>query len=45
MTVWGVNASVPVDGVHRHFASLYEAVPDILAFTRDSHRDSTVQVP
>ncbi|MFF8478861.1 HAD family hydrolase [Streptomyces sp. NPDC015414] len=33
MTVWGVNTAAPVDGVHRHFASLREAVPDILAFT------------
>ncbi|MFI7408428.1 HAD family hydrolase [Streptomyces sp. NPDC049627] len=33
MTVWGVNATVPVEGVHRHFASLREAAPHILAFT------------
>lgn len=33
MTVWGVNAPVAVDGVHRHFASLREAVRDILAFS------------
>ncbi|MFI1170729.1 HAD-IA family hydrolase [Streptomyces melanogenes] len=32
MTVWGVNAPAPVDGVHRHFASLEEAAPEILAF-------------
>ena len=32
MTVWGVNATVPVEGVHRHFASLREAAPHILAF-------------
>ncbi|MFI6090653.1 HAD family hydrolase [Streptomyces sp. NPDC051218] len=38
MTVWGVNAQAPVDGVHRHFASLREAVPDILAFAASSHR-------
>ncbi|WP_369249318.1 HAD-IA family hydrolase [Streptomyces sp. R41] len=31
MTVWGVNAP-EVDGVHRHFGSLREAVPEILAF-------------
>ncbi|MFE9022746.1 HAD family hydrolase [Streptomyces sp. NPDC007808] len=31
MTVWGVNAAVPVEGVHRHFASLSEAAPHILA--------------
>ncbi|MEV6730998.1 MULTISPECIES: HAD-IA family hydrolase [unclassified Streptomyces] len=42
MTVWGVNTAVPVDGVHRHFASLREAVPDILAFATGSHRDSAV---
>ncbi|MEU9015728.1 HAD-IA family hydrolase [Streptomyces sp. NPDC048479] len=42
MTVWGVNAPVPVDGVHRHFGSLREAVPDILAFATGSRRDSTV---
>ncbi|MFJ8541522.1 HAD family hydrolase [Streptomyces sp. NPDC093586] len=34
MTVWGVNAEVAVAGVHRHFGSLREAVPDILAFVR-----------
>ncbi|MFJ5288626.1 HAD family hydrolase [Streptomyces sp. NPDC088348] len=33
MTVWGVNTPVAVDGVHRHFGSLREAVRDILAFT------------
>ncbi|MCX4751076.1 HAD-IA family hydrolase [Kitasatospora sp. NBC_01287] len=33
MTVWGVNAPVAVDGVHRHFGSLREAVRDILAVT------------
>ncbi|MFI1104130.1 HAD family hydrolase [Streptomyces melanogenes] len=32
MTVWGVNAPAPVDGAHRHFASLKEAGPEILAF-------------
>jgi sugar-phosphatase len=32
MTVWGVNAPAPVDGVHRHFGSLREAVRDVLAF-------------
>jgi sugar-phosphatase len=34
MTVWGVNTAAAVAGVHRHFASLREAVPDILAFAR-----------
>ncbi|MER6715480.1 HAD-IA family hydrolase [Streptomyces sp. NPDC000877] len=33
MTVWGVNATAPVESVHRHFASLREAVPHILAWT------------
>nr|BBJ48267.1 hypothetical protein SAVMC3_08960 [Streptomyces avermitilis] len=33
MTVWGVNAPVAVDGVHRHFGSLREAIRDILAVT------------
>ncbi|MEU0110935.1 MULTISPECIES: HAD-IA family hydrolase [unclassified Streptomyces] len=33
MTVWGVNATAPVEGVHRHFTSLREAVPHILAWT------------
>ncbi|MFD9791624.1 HAD-IA family hydrolase [Streptomyces sp. NPDC059070] len=32
MTVWGVNTPVAVEGVHRHFGSLREAVRDILAF-------------
>lgn len=32
MTVWGVNTQVAVEGVHRHFVSLREAVPHILAF-------------
>ncbi|WAZ26185.1 HAD-IA family hydrolase [Streptomyces cinnabarinus] len=32
MTVWGVNSEVAVEGVHRHFATLREAVPHILAF-------------
>lgn len=36
MTVWGVNAPAAVDGVHRHFGSLREAVGDILAFTSGS---------
>lgn len=31
MTVWGVNAAVAVEGVHRHFATLREAAPHILA--------------
>ncbi|WP_369382924.1 HAD family hydrolase [Streptomyces sp. cg36] len=32
MTVWGVNTPVAVEGVHRHFSSLYEVVRDVLAF-------------
>ncbi|MEU9374353.1 HAD-IA family hydrolase [Streptomyces sp. NPDC048255] len=36
MTVWGVNAPVAVEGVHRHFTSLREAVPGILAFASGS---------
>lgn len=40
MTVWGVNTPAPVDGVHRHFTSLHEAVPAILAFVRGGHRDA-----
>ncbi len=34
MTVWGVNAAVAVAGVHRHFRTLREAVPEILSFAR-----------
>lgn len=37
MTVWGVNTAVPVEGVHRHFPSLREAVPHILAFASGPH--------
>ncbi|MFD7840655.1 HAD family hydrolase [Streptomyces sp. NPDC059761] len=36
MTVWGVNTPGPADGVHRHFASLHEAAPAILAFAAGS---------
>ncbi|MFH8294669.1 HAD family hydrolase [Streptomyces sp. NPDC018059] len=32
MTVWGVNAATAVEGAHRHFTELREAVPHILAF-------------
>lgn len=38
MTVWGVNAAAPVDGVHRHFATLREAVGEILAFSSPAGR-------
>ncbi|MEU8994465.1 HAD-IA family hydrolase [Streptomyces caniferus] len=40
MTVWGVNAAVAPEGVHRHFASLREAAPHILAFTSGSQGDA-----
>ncbi|MEV6294695.1 HAD-IA family hydrolase [Streptomyces sp. NPDC051896] len=36
MTVWGVNGAAAVEGVHRHFESLREAVPHILAFASAS---------
>ncbi|WP_405982279.1 HAD family hydrolase [Streptomyces sp. NBC_00158] len=36
MTVWGVNTAEPVDGVHRHFGTLREAVDDVLAFASGS---------
>ncbi|MFD0358854.1 HAD family hydrolase [Streptomyces sp. NPDC127110] len=39
MTVWGVNTVTAVDGVHRHFATLREAVGDILAFASGSLTD------
>ncbi|WP_344074225.1 HAD-IA family hydrolase [Streptomyces crystallinus] len=35
MTVWGVNAPVAVEGVHRHFTNLAEAGPAILAFVAE----------
>ncbi|MCP9210494.1 HAD family hydrolase [Streptomyces sp. NEAU-Y11] len=38
MEVWGVNAAVAVEGVHRHFESLREAVPHILGFASGPHR-------
>ncbi|MGW2722703.1 HAD-IA family hydrolase [Streptomyces sp. NPDC001492] len=40
MTVWGVNAAAAVEGVHRHFVSLREAVPHILAFVSGNHGDA-----
>ncbi|MET9774665.1 HAD-IA family hydrolase [Streptomyces sp. NPDC006367] len=40
MTVWGVNAAVAVEGVHRHFASLREAVPHVLAFASGPHGEA-----
>ncbi|MDF3298247.1 HAD-IA family hydrolase [Streptomyces sp. K1PA1] len=41
MTVWGVNAALAVEGVHRHFASLREAVPHVLAFASGRHAHAT----
>ncbi|MFG2298631.1 HAD-IA family hydrolase [Streptomyces sp. NPDC048603] len=37
MTVWGVNAPAAVDGVHRHYGTLHEAVRDILDFSAGPH--------
>lgn len=37
MTVWGVNAAAAMEGVHRHFASLRQAVPHILDFATGPH--------
>ncbi|MFB8143015.1 HAD family hydrolase [Streptomyces parvus] len=36
MTVWGVNTPTAVDGVHRHFGTLREAVGAVLAFASGS---------
>jgi sugar-phosphatase len=36
MTVWSVNADGAVDGAHRHFASLRDATPHILAYLSGS---------
>ncbi|MER7110812.1 HAD-IA family hydrolase [Streptomyces sp. NPDC000229] len=41
MTVWGVNTPAAVDGVHRHFGTLHEAVRDILAFASGLLPDRT----
>jgi mannitol-1-/sugar-/sorbitol-6-phosphatase len=38
MTVWGVNTADAVEGVHRHFPTLREAAPQILAFVTEPHR-------
>ena len=38
MTVWSVNAPVPVAGAHRHFATLRDAASDILSWTACSAR-------
>lgn len=32
MTVWTVNSPTPTEGAHRHFPTLREAAPEILAF-------------
>ncbi|MEU0369303.1 HAD-IA family hydrolase [Streptomyces sp. NPDC006283] len=45
MTVWGVNAPTPVDGVHRHFRTLREAVRDIGAFASGPHGTSAMGTP
>jgi sugar-phosphatase len=37
MTVWSVNTPVAVDGAHRHFGTLREAAPGILAFASGPH--------
>ncbi len=37
MTVWGVNAEVAVEGVHRHFDSLHAASAHILAAASVAH--------
>ncbi|WP_176954024.1 HAD-IA family hydrolase [Streptomyces indicus] len=39
MTVWGVNTPTAVEGVHRHFGSLREAIPEIFAFASGAHPD------
>lgn len=44
MTVWGVNAPIGVAGVHRHFGSLREAVPDILGFASGARSDGSAAV-
>lgn len=43
MTVWGVNAPVAVEGVHRHFRTLREAVPDIVDFMSGSRSGDRVR--
>jgi sugar-phosphatase len=35
MTVWSVNRPDTVDGSHRHFTTLGQAAPDILAWVND----------
>ncbi|MEV0241654.1 HAD-IA family hydrolase [Streptomyces sp. NPDC050674] len=42
MTVWGVNSPAAVEGVHRHFAGLREAVPHILECVSDPRETATV---
>ncbi|MGA5407614.1 HAD family hydrolase [Streptomyces lavendulocolor] len=42
MTVWGVNTPTAVEGVHRHFGSLHEAVHDILQFVASPIRPRSV---
>ncbi|MFE0258256.1 HAD-IA family hydrolase [Streptomyces sp. NPDC059010] len=45
MTVWGVNADDAVEGVHRHFGTLREAVPHIRRFVSEHHGDLTAGAP
>ncbi|MFJ8086474.1 HAD family hydrolase [Streptomyces sp. NPDC096205] len=45
MTVWGVNTAEPVTGVHRHFATLREAMPYILDFVGRSAGGSSPEKP
>jgi sugar-phosphatase len=40
MTVWGVNAVVAVEGVHRHFVTLREAAQHIAAFMSEPYGNS-----
>jgi mannitol-1-/sugar-/sorbitol-6-phosphatase len=42
MTVWGVNTAAAVEGVHRHFVTLREAVPHILAWASGPQRNAAV---
>ncbi|MGW6576480.1 HAD family hydrolase [Streptomyces sp. NPDC054945] len=39
MTVWTVNAPTPPPGTHRHFPTLREAAPEILAFAKSGLAD------
>jgi sugar-phosphatase len=39
MTVWGVNSASELPGVHRHFATLRVAAPDIVGFASGTWRE------